>query len=316
MQQTEITIPDTYVSRLNINGLRGRVLDIPSKRPSKHGKNILLVYGHHSSIERMYSLASYLSIYGTVTMPDLPGFGGMDSFYIINKKPTLDAMAEYLATFIKLHYRNKPIAICGMSYGFLVVTRMLQKYPHMHKQVNLLVSLVGFSKKNDFRFKPATYNTLLYGSRFMSTLPFSFLAKHLFFTKPLIKASYAITAKSHVKMMDATPEERQKRIDFEVYLWKCNDARTYFATSLCFLTVNLTTQKIPLALHHVSVKQDQYFDKAIVLKNLRRIYSKVSAYTASLPNHAPTVISDEADAALLIPQRLKVLLKQYQKSKV
>jgi pimeloyl-ACP methyl ester carboxylesterase len=316
MKQTEIIIPDEFVSGLHVNGLRGRVLKLPAKNKRHAKKNILLVYGHHSSIERMYSLASHMSSYGNVIMPDLPGFGGMDSFYIIGKKPTLDAMADYLATYIKMTYKNSPFAICCMSYGFLVVTKMLQKYPKMQKQVTLLVSLVGFSHKNDFRFTKKTHKALLTLSKIGSTAPVALFSKHVMFTAPIISATYTIMARKHVKMKDADKREQKRRIAFEVYLWKCNDARTYFATSHDFLLVDLTTTTVAHGLHHVNVAEDQYFDTAIVNENLSKIYTPLKVYTAILPNHAPTVISDEDEAARLIPQGLKRILRQTNYSKV
>lgn len=316
MNQTEIEIPAEYVSSLHINGMRGRVLQIPSKRKVKINTNILLVYGHHSSIERMYSLASYLSDFGTITMPDLPGFGGMDSFYVIGKHPTLDNMADYLATFIKLSYKNMQISVCGMSYGFLVVTRMLQKYPDMTKQVRLLVSLVGFSSAADFSFSPAKHRLLTSSSAVFSAAPLSYVAKHIFLTRPFITLAYTLSAGSHVKMKDATKTERARRIRFEVYLWQCNDARTYFATSHEFLTVDITHTTVSLALDHVAVKQDQYFKKKVVINHLKKIFDSVRVHTADLPNHAPTVISDESDASKLLPSALKRRLRTIKLNKV
>lgn len=316
MKQTEIVIPAEYVSSLHINGMRGRVLRVPAKNKPKLSTDILLVYGHHSSLERMYSLASYISTFGTVTMPDLPGFGGMDSFYVINKQPSLDNMADYLATFIKLTYKKKPITICGMSYGFLVVTRMLQKYPSMTKQVNLLVSLVGFSHRDDFSFSSTKHKTLSTSSKILSTAPLAYIAKHVILTRPIITLTYTLSARQHVKMKDASKEELARRIRFEVYLWKCNDARTYFATSHDFLTVDITHDTIALPLEHVAVKQDQYFNKKVVINHLKKIFDSVRVYTADLPNHAPTVISDEKEASNLLPSALKRRLRTIKRNKV
>jgi pimeloyl-ACP methyl ester carboxylesterase len=316
MKQTEITIPDEFIYGLHINGMRGRVLKLPAKNKRHAKKEMLLVYGHHSSIERMYSLAQHLSTYANITMPDLPGFGGMDSFYVIKKKPTLDNMADYLATYIKMNYKNRPLAICGMSYGFLVVTRMLQKYPTMQKQVTLLISLVGFSNKDDFQFKNSTYKTFVILSKVGSTALASFIAKHMLFTKPVITATYTLMASRHVKMKDASTDEQKRRIAFEVYLWKCNDARTYFATSHNFLKVDLTNQAVSHGLHHVTVADDQYFSASTVLSNLSKIYDPIKTYSAVLPNHAPTVISDESEAARLIPATLQRILRKTNYSKV
>src|SRR3954467_13947355 len=120
-----------YILPLNINGLQGRMLRAPSNTNKK--REILLVYGHHAALERWWSLVENLVQYGNVTMPDLPGFGGMESFSKINTKPTIDNFADYLAAFVKLRYQRKRVTIYAISYGFVVVTRMLQRYPEIAK---------------------------------------------------------------------------------------------------------------------------------------------------------------------------------------
>jgi hypothetical protein len=115
--------PADFIVPLNINGLEGRMLNMPSKK--KNAPNILFIYGQHSSLERWMGIAEELSKLGNVVMPDLPGLGGMDSLYHIGQPATIDNMADYLATFIKLKYKGKKVIVIGMSLGFVVVTRML-----------------------------------------------------------------------------------------------------------------------------------------------------------------------------------------------
>lgn len=311
MKQTEIIIPARCLTTLNINGMVGRLLSVGHKKPLKTRKSaeILLIYGHHSSLDRMYTTALVFSNYGNVTMPDLPGFGGMDSFYKIGKTPSLDNMADYLATFIKMHYKNKRFNIIGMSYGFLVVTKMLQKYPDIARQTNVVFSLVGFSHKDDFKLSKRFYNNLLYGSKLGKTRLISVILKHLVLNKSIITTAYNLNADKHVKLKDANKQERAKRINFEVYLWKVNDIRTYFFTTDEFLRVNLTNNKVNNNLHHVHVVGDQYFDEQQVTKHLNQIYNQVVVHVAKLPNHAPTVVSDEQEANKIVTPSLKKQLK-------
>src|SRR5580700_10469282 len=144
-----------YIVPLNINGLDGRMLRMPA--PPKKNAELLFIYGHHSSIERWWGMMQVLNRYGAVTMPDLPGFGGMDSFYKIGKKPSIDNMADYLAAFVKMRYKRKPVTIVGMSFGFVVATRMLQRFPELAKKVDLLVSVAGFAHRDDFTFSVTRY---------------------------------------------------------------------------------------------------------------------------------------------------------------
>src|SRR3990167_800480 len=96
--------PADVVLPLYMNGLAGRMIKMPPPRGKR--REILLISGQHTSIERIFGLAEYLNRYGGVTSPDLPGFGGMNPFYKIGEKPTLDTMADYLAAFVKLRFKK------------------------------------------------------------------------------------------------------------------------------------------------------------------------------------------------------------------
>jgi hypothetical protein len=71
--------PADYIMPLYINGLSGRMLHLPAPRGKK--REILFIYGQHSSLERWWGLAQALNSAGAVTMPDIPGFGGMTSLH-------------------------------------------------------------------------------------------------------------------------------------------------------------------------------------------------------------------------------------------
>lgn len=304
MMKTDKKQPADFIRPLIINGLRGRVLTIPSSKKSAD-REILLVYGSHSSLERMFGISENMAKYGTVTMPDLPGFGGMDSFYKIGEKPSLDNLADYLATFIKLTYKKRRITVSGMSLGFVVVTRMLQKYPNLTKQVDMLVSIVGFTHKDEFRFKRKTYLFFRWGSSLCSNYVMSAIAKYLVLRGPVIRATYNFVADKHLKMKDADEAERKKRIDFEIHLWKCNDIRTYMDTTITMMTLDLTHTKVNLPVMYISVNTDQYFYRQKVKAHLKKIFSSVEIYKVKMSSHAPTVIGDAKSAKNLIPKEIR-----------
>ncbi len=299
---------DKFIMPLNMDGLRGRMLHMPPSGSKK--RQILLVYGHHCSLERMYGLAAYLSKYGTVTMPDLPGFGGMDTFYSIGEKPTLDNMADYLAAFVKLRYKRRRVTIAGMSFGFLVVTRMLQRHPEVAKKVDLVVSIVGFAHHEDFKFKRKNYWALRStGTIFSHKLPARFV-RHVILQAPLIRLAYRIVEKSHSKLKDADKLEVKRRVDFEIKLWQCNDVQTYMYTGTQMLTVDLCNQRVPSNVYHIAVANDRYFNNDVVEQHLKVIYEKVTVVPTTMQAHAPSVIADAKEAEQFIPAKIRRVLSK------
>lgn len=307
MKKTPFVVTD-HIEPLYINGLQGRMLRAPSR--TKKNREILLVYGHHSSIERMSGFIDELTKYGNVTLPDLPGFGGMESFYKINEKPTLDNLADYLAAFVKLRYKRRRLTILGMSMGFLVTTKMLQKYPELASKVDLLVSVVGFAHRDDFILpKRIRLPLRIAASLFSNKYPALFM-KTFVLRSPVIKATYAMVADNHSKLKDADQIERKQRIEFEIGLWKQNDIRTYMDTTITMLNVDVCDQQISLPVHHVAVDVDRYFDNHRVEQHFAVIYQKVHVINVKQHAHAPTVVATAADAAPFIPPALRRLLSK------
>ncbi len=298
--------PTNYIIPLYINGLEGRMLYMPSNR--RHKQELLFVYGHHSSLERWWGLMQELHQFGTITMPDLPGFGGMDSFYKIGKQPTIDNLADYLASFVKMQYRRKKIVLIGMSYGFVIATRMLQRYPELTKNVKMLVSLAGFADHDDFTFSKPRYYFYLYGTRVFSRRLPAFVFRHTALTAPVLKQVYARMAKG--KFLNVSNREDFDRLmDVEVKLWQSNDVRTYMFTTTEFLLFSNCDRQINLPVWHVAAKADHFFDNARVEQHMRVIFSDYKSVTIKLTNHAPTVIADRKEAAALIPAELKRAIK-------
>ncbi len=301
--------PADYIVPLNINHLDGRMLVLPS-RFAKHAKReILFVYGLHSSLERWWGLTQVLSRYGNVTMPDMPGFGGMDSFYKLGKKPTLDNLADYLAAFVKLRYRRKKLVIIGLSFGFIVATRMLQRYPELSKKVTLLVSIVGFAHKDDFTFSRTRYYSYLLGTRIVSgRLPAAIFRSTLL--RPwVLRTFYGRTHNAkHKFALAKNPAEARAINDMEVHLWRDNDLRTWAFTSNEFLTFDNCKVRVNVPLWHVGAKVDNYFDNNIVEQHMRIIFKDFDSVMFEAKSHAPSVMADEKESAALLPPKLKRML--------
>jgi len=295
-----------HIKPLHINGLSGRMLVLPAEKANK--RDILLLYGHHSSLERMAGIAEDLHQYGSVTMPDFPGFGGMDSFYKIGYKPTLDNLADYLAAFIKLKYKGKKITIIGMSFGFVVATRMLQMYPELVKKVDVIISVVGFCHRDDFMFSKRRYMFYRYLASFFSNKIPAMFFRNVALHPTVLRIAYSKTHNAKNKFKNLSPEEAKKAMDFEVHLWRCNEVRTYMDTTVSMLTLDNCKKQIATPVHHISVSADQYFNNAVVEQHMRVVYADFVEHKAKMDNHAPSIIADKNAASGLIPESIRKLL--------
>lgn len=304
------TNPAEYIEPLHINGMRGRMLHLPAKNKNK--REILVIYGHHSSLERWWGLVQNFNDFGAVTMPDLPGFGGMDSFHKIGKQATLDNYADYMAAFIKLRYRRKKVSIVGISLGFLVATRMLQRYPELVDKVEILVSAMGFMHKDNFKFSPARYNFYRYASEMMSIPPFPFVFRHTALTESVLRAIYARTnnAKHKFKLAEGNKDAFDAMMSMEVSLWQNNDVRTYLQTTVELLTVNHCDEQIHLPVWHVFTPHDNYFDNEVIEQQMRVVFTDFYPAPLNSKTHAPSVVATKKEAAAFIPKELRAALKK------
>jgi pimeloyl-ACP methyl ester carboxylesterase len=300
--------PEDFIVPLNINGLEGRMLRLPAKKPGQ--REILFIYGQHSSLERWWGLALEMNKYGALTMPDMPGFGGMTSLYKIGQDANIDNLADYLAAFIKLKYHRKRVTILAMSLGFVVATRMLQRYPELTKKVDFMGSIVGFGHRDDFIFSRQR--------RFFYRCVSGLFARRwpaLFFQGVFLQPFYLRRAYKHSrfakeKLASLSGDEFKRTMDTEIVLWRINDIRTQMKTNNEMFKLDNTKQRVDLPVWHVASKKDRYFNHVRVEEHLRRIFNDFHiAYTKD-PNHAPTIIADAKAAAPFIPAELRRALRQ------
>ncbi len=295
--------PEDFIVPLNMNGLEGRMMRLPSKTKKK--REILFLYGSHSSLERWWGLAEELSKFGNVTMPDFPGLGGMTPLYKIGQQPTVDNLADYLASFIKLKYRNKRVTIMGMSLGFVIATRMLQKYPELTKKVDMLVSIVGFAQGKDLIFTKKRLFIYRNASRIFARKWPAFFFHHIALNPFLIRLVYHRTMNAKEKFKDMDGEQFERTMQMEINLWHINDIRTQFKNYLEIFKLDNTKKRVNLPVYHVAAKGDRYFNNVRVEEHMRRVFDDFEIFYSATPNHAPTIIATTREAAPFFPPALR-----------
>lgn len=298
-----------YIQPLNMNSLTGRMLRAPATR--KTGKReMLLIYGHHALLERWWGLVENLQEFGTVTMPDLPGFGGMDSFAKIHRRPTIDNYADYLAAFIKLTYKRRRFTIVGISFGFVVATRMLQKYPELAKRVDLVVSLVGFMHRDDFLFPPRKRQFFIRATRVIAMHPVAWSVRYAALNKLVVRNIYARLGPGKRRFLEMEPTQFDTLMDFEVRLWQSNDVRTHWMTTSEFLNLDNCTQTIDLPVWHVSSSGDHYFNNEYVEQHMRVVFNDYHRSVMQSHAHTPSVLGNKKEMAIMVPAPLRKVLRR------
>jgi len=300
--------PADYIVPLDINGLEGRLLYMPST--SKAKRDILLLYGHHAMLERWWGLVENLHDFGNVTMPDLPGFGGMDSFSKLGKKPTIDNYADYLAAFITLRYKGKKVTIMAISFGFLVATRMLQRYPELTKKVDMMVSIVGFMHKDDFIYSAGQRRRYRIVTRLFATRPVALFIRYCCLNKFVLTTLYAKLPNSKRRMIEITPEQFKRNIDFEKVIWQANDVRTHWLTTTEFLNIDNCQKSIDLPIYHVASSADHYFHNEIVKQHMLVTFKAYHEFKATSKAHTPSILANKKEMAVLVPAGLRRKLRQ------
>jgi pimeloyl-ACP methyl ester carboxylesterase len=312
--KSEIHLSD-YIEDIEINGLRGRMLLIPGKSTKAKNVNILFVHGHHSSIERLEGIAKLLYRYGNICLPDLPGFGGMDSLYTIGQKPTVDSLADYLATLIRLQYgTKKKFVLVGFSFGFPVLTRMLQKYPAIRKQVSGVISLAGFVHSDGFVFSKQRMTMYKIGATIVGRRPMSIVLREVFLRKYFIALFYTKTRNAKSKFQDVDRSTLSKLITFETMLWRTNDVRTHYFTTLQFLRLDIIRGQdvLQIPVIHIALSADQYFDNRVVEQHLKVAYSTVKTIHVKVDAHAPVIIDSAEDVDQYFPKEVRTYLEGMQ----
>jgi pimeloyl-ACP methyl ester carboxylesterase len=307
MYETLVRSTAPMVRDLEVSSLHGRILTHPIRKPTL-GRTIVFVYGIHGSLERFYGIVHYLALFGTIYVPDLPGFGGMDSFYQIGQKPTLDAFGDYLATVIAQELpEDTRLTLIGLSYGFVVITRMLARHPDLRSRVDLIISAMGLAEGSDIKMNFATRATVE-SLLFIGRTPVLGRLMQKIITNPItLRLTYT---DRNPKMRSLPRSERPGYIAFESYLWKCNDMRTYGTSMHELLNYAQPDTHLDLPLEHIETRQDHWLDVDLAARHLRGIYRSVRIHTSAITNHGGVAYADEKEAEAIIPATVTKLLEQ------
>ena len=305
--------PRATTRPLAVGQLRGRQLQFEAEAEADRQRLILLIYGQHASLERIFGVAEYLSRYGRVIVPDLPGFGGMTPLQAAGQPPSLDNYAKYLGRFIDQEIKpDRPVIVIGMSFGFWVITRLLQLEPGRAGRFPIVVSLVGFASGQALKFSWFKRTSFRLGLLAVHRRPGAWLFRRICLSPWVLRLAYARTPFWRSKLAAGQSADRRTLIDFEVRLWQLNDTLTWAVTARQMINGNLFGwPKVTTPLLHIATDQDQYVDPDQNRIDLAVVYSKVETVTVAAPAHAPPVIAGADQVAEIVPSDLGDRLRRF-----
>ncbi len=296
--------PMDYIHPLNVNGLECRYLFIPA-RSKRIKSNLLIIYDLNSNIEKWFGYLTALSRFSNITMIDLPGLGGADSFFSIGICPNLDNMVSYLSSVIKLKFRRKKLSILGIGYGFAVVTKMLQDNPDILSKVNNLISINGYTHFEDFNLnlfnKIKIYLNYIYSKSKLMTSMVASIRKSNYY---LVKKYDDNFFKKYLGVK--FPYLKQFAIDLD----KSIDFRTENVIKFDVLKLDLCSHnKINKPLWVMNVAPSKKYLSNRAEQHLKVIYSNYNYLNLRI-RKMPYLINDEKFGLKLIPHKLKDILKK------
>lgn len=291
--------PADYITPININGLEGRILRL--KAANKHNKKeILVIYGEGSNLERWWGLDCALRQYANITAVDLPGLGGMESFYKIGIKPSIDAFADYLETYIKLRYKKSRFSVFAMGFGFVVATRMLQKNPNIASRVHLVVGVNGFAHHSDLKLRKKSL-PIIFAENLLVSLPLGGIVAKLMVSLGYL-GSYS-PIKRNVKNVD--PFTKKFAADLE----KATDIRTQINIRRSLYRLDNCDQRVDLPLWNISLGDTKVLNPSVAEQHLRVVYTRYRQLSSKSAK-VPFIIKDEKTGKKLIPAALRRELKK------
>ncbi len=292
--------PINFIQPFFINGLEGRFIYYPSKQNPKN--NILIVYDIDSNIEKWWGLVIALSRFGNVTMMDLPGMGGMDSFYKIKQLPTVYNYGNYLAAFIKLRFRRKRLHLIGLGYGVAIITSMLNQNDNLVRKFISINSINGYIHHDDFiltRFNKIATTANYY---LFALLPLSFLVKPFTLTNSYLREKYV----SGISSKNVKEFGKQFLERFIYDLENETDLRTRFFIYHDLLKLDLCNKQYNIPFKHINIGSNNLkLANKFVEQHFRIVYRNYTYLPSKLVRKIPLVLNDPSIALKMLPNKLR-----------
>jgi pimeloyl-ACP methyl ester carboxylesterase len=268
----------------------GRYVFIPGRTHNRRPANIILVYGHHSTLERWEPLARELARFGNVWMPDLPGFGGMDEAVL----PTyeLHAYADHLAKFTSVVAPKGRLLLCGVSFGFAVVCEALRRHPSLLEASRAVVSVGGFIEGSSLRLASwQKLGVLAVAGALRNRRVAATVRSHLLSYPIARSVDLALGLTKRRAGADRSRAARLCAADLE--LWRANSVTTHWATLRLMMRLQRGTP-LDVPCVHIQNPLDPYVCYSSNARSLRSVFRDLDVCLPTLIGHMPSLDSPQS----------------------
>ena len=300
-------IPDDITIQSLQVGTSGRVMDAPSRGDASPNISVIFIYGHHALIERWWGLIAQLREYGRVIAPDLPGFGGMSP--CAGDEDLIDQLAQHVKLVIDKMAPTGDLILAGVSFGFAVLTRLLECFPELIPRVRLLVSFSGFVSGDNLN----TPLLVRLGVQFLKLCSsydhINILANRFLIRRTTIASIDRVIGATRRRSATMSKAQRSELVGIETFLWRTNDLATHWSTMTWALTAPAPASSISVCVTHVSFDNDPYVLHETIARRLREIFNEVAVLLIPGDTHTPDLNAPLCAYTVYLPDFLRDQLR-------
>jgi pimeloyl-ACP methyl ester carboxylesterase len=256
----------------------------------------------NSDMRLNWEVLNYLRYFGNVTSIGLPGYGGMDSFRNILKKPSLNNYADYLSSILKLRYKNKKFIIVGQGFGFIIATRTLQKYPNIARNVKLVISIDGSARHNDIKYEKLKFNKLSY-------IGLSVIGAKLLKSSGFSKSIQNVNLFSYSSLTDSLSDFHANDAKFVNQIRSKNDLYTHINILLLIRSFDNSKITLNIPLWNIILK-DSSIIKDTTENHLKSVYNRYSSSSPRIGYYDLMTNKDNCISKLFTMKLKKQILKK------
>jgi pimeloyl-ACP methyl ester carboxylesterase len=233
----------------------------------------------------------------------------MENLYKINEEPNIDNLADYLAAFFKLRYKRRRVTLISIGYGFLIATRMLQKYPDIAKRIDLCVGINAFSHHEDINIDRGRRYRYRFTGYILKNRAASVLFRFLWLKLFIPRYDDKIILRS-IHRFNFRGDSFFEPANVDYKLWSANDFRTHAQAIRTMLTVDNCRYRVNLPLWHISFGNQTFLNDSFAEQHLKVIFTEyhksVSRFNLETPLGSPNNKLDKIIPAKLHKKLLEI----------